>query len=472
MSGARHVVNTYDPVNGDLKTTTVTAYDPVTHLPTNLVTRYSYDSMGRLTKMTDPRGDVSMISYTTIYDYTGNTFGQPTTVTRWITAASNAVEVYGYDGHGNQTSYQDANGRQTGYSVDVLGRRVTTTQPTVNGSQPVSTWAYDERGNVTTSVDAAGRTTTYKYDARNRLVAATLPDGSRVESVYDGLGNAISKADGLGNVMQFRYDTKGRLIQTIFADRESSAAAYNGAGQIVRSSDANRNVTTYSYDRLGRVMSMQEPSPNGLVAGRTWTYQYDAVGNRTQETLVVANDSRVTTFAYDTLNRLVKRTDPNPMWAIAGVSTDITPFQFYKYDSVGNITESTQGGVETSDARQTSTMQYDGLNRMIHEVKPDGGAWDYTYDAVGNRTSVSILTPPIRRHAAKNDSVYLRRLEPSVGYDRQSWQCPSHLTGLAAHIVSLRQGGQPAQHQAVAACGGRRNVAGSKCASLANRLPV
>jgi RHS repeat-associated protein len=78
----------------------------------------------------------------------------------------------------------------------------------------------------------------------------------------------------------------------------------------------------------------------------------------------------MTLFTHDLLDRMLTRTDP-----------DGTILQ-YTYDAAGN-----RASVTTPQGATTYT--YDPLNRLTTVTDPDGGVTAYTYDAVGNRASVS-----------------------------------------------------------------------------------
>ena len=91
---------------------------------------------------------------------------------------------------------------------------------------------------------------------------------------------------------------------------------------------------------------------------------------------VTDRKSQVTTYTYDALNRRTKATFHD------STSTN------YTYDAGNRITqvqEKDSGGSVTA----TITRTYDGLDRLMQEVTPQGQI-DYTYDNVSRRTSMTV----------------------------------------------------------------------------------
>ena len=110
-------------------------------------TTYAYDSMNRLTTVTDPLG------YQT---------------------------VYGYDADGNQTSVKDPLGRITTTVYDALNRPTVVIDPMGNRA----TTTYDAEGEKLTVTDPLNRITTYTYSVRGWVATVTDPMGYVVTYTY------------------------------------------------------------------------------------------------------------------------------------------------------------------------------------------------------------------------------------------------------------------------------------------------
>jgi RHS repeat-associated protein len=120
--------------------------------------------------------------------------------------------------------------------------------------------------------------------------------------------------------------------------------SYDAVGNLITKTDENSNVTAFSYDALNRLKTVTYPA-----AGDT-RYTYDSRNNLTS--ITDANEN-VTTYAYDNLNRLISITSPD-----TGTTT-------YTYDANGNmITKTDANGL-------TTTYLYDALNRLIAIQFPD-----------------------------------------------------------------------------------------------------
>ncbi len=103
-----------------------------------------------------------------------------------------------------------------------------------------------------------------------------------------------------------------------------------------------------------------------------------------------------TTYQYDDLDRLIRLISPDPSDGTGPDGSDPntddpdsdTPFTTYQYDMVGNV-------VSTADAEGQSTeYEYDKLYRLVKQTRVDtvdtgdDEVTEFTYDLVGNRTSL------------------------------------------------------------------------------------
>ena len=102
---------------------------------------------------------------------------------------------------------------------------------------------------------------------------------------------------------------------------------------------------------------------------RTWTFGYDAAGNRTS-----LNHPNGAKIVYTYLNN-------NWLGTITHKKAGGTTFDTltYAYDANGNRTTLT-------DYTGTTAFGYDALNRLSSAAYPGTyGTWSWAYDAVGNR---------------------------------------------------------------------------------------
>jgi RHS repeat-associated protein len=369
----RTTTNTYD-ANGNLLTTTEPgdvvssySYDASGQLtserdPLGQTTTYAYDANGNITQVTDPLGNTSRSTYdaagrvhsrtdplgnVTTYAYDAN--DRPLSVTDPL----GHTTFHTYDANGNKASETDPNGKVTAYSYDSSNRLTSVTDP----ASGVTSYTYDAVGNITSVTDANGHTSSSTYDSLRRLISKTDALSNTTTYAYDSAGNRIRRTDANGVTTTYAYDRINRLVSRSYSNGEPTVTfTYDAAGNRTQMTDGT-GTTAYVYDSLNRLTQVTFPGP------KTVGYQYDADGKRTRLTYP---DGKQVTYAYDTANRLVTVTD----WAARTTS--------YTYDATGRLTTiSRPNGV-------TSTHGYDAASRLTSIAQP-GGNISYTLDNAGNR---------------------------------------------------------------------------------------
>ncbi len=262
------------------------AYDPTFSEPIKitdflgLVTTFTLDSHGNVTRRTDPDSlhedwtynsagqvlsDTDRNGHTTSFTY--NSLGRLTAVTEPNAGAGIATIAYGYDTAGDQTSVTDEVGDTTSFTYDLAGRVLTSQDPVQAAAGVLTSLAYDPAGNLTSVKDALGHVTSYAYDARNRLLAVVDPvnqgTGHATSYGYDAASNLTSVTDPLGHATSYAYDADNRLTTMTDALGHATVYTYDPDGEQVATTDANGHVTSLGYDSLGRVISMSLPGVGG-----------------------------------------------------------------------------------------------------------------------------------------------------------------------------------------------------------------
>ena len=220
-----------------------------------------------------------------------------------------------------------------------------------------TTTTYDQTGNLLTTTDPLGRTTTFAYDALGRLLTETLPDPDGPSGTGGPGGSNLSAP-----ITTFTYDTLGNLIST---------------------QDLGRT-TTFEYDALGRQTKETLPDPDGPggMPAPVTTFTYDAVGQLISQTDPLG---RVTAFEYDALDRQTKETLPDP----DGPGSLPAPVTTFTYDAVGNLITSTDVlGRET-------TFEYDKLGRLTKETLPNPDSASPVLFMVAQTQSVNVFYPNV-----------------------------------------------------------------------------
>jgi len=342
---------------------------------------YGYDSDGMLTSVQDE----NHTSPNTTYSY--DTLHRLTTVSQTLAGASNnaVATQYAYDAQDNLTSVTDPNGNATTYVYDDFHRLQTQTSPVT----ATTTYSYDPAGNLTSSTDANAATTTRVYDALNRVTSAVSAGSSSTETVtwtYDGtspyaLGRLMTMTDPTGSTT-YSYDRRGLLRSE---QRDLGGATYTTS--YAYDNDANRTaityptgaMLTYTYDFADRPFSVVWPSLGVSIVSAAVYRPFGPLS-----TLVYGNGA-TRTITYDTRYRVTE----NLLTAYGGSTiADYT----YSNDGAGNITA-------IHDATDTSydrTFTYDDLNRLL-TANTGSSLWQagsYSYDAMGNILSRSLGMSP------------------------------------------------------------------------------
>jgi RHS repeat-associated protein len=363
-------------------------------LPEQRVTSFSYDSYGQnLTMKVEARAASGGLPATaeaiTIYTY--DTLGNSTSITN---AEGNKTEYLDFDARGLATKMKDPRGNTSTMSYNPLGWKLSE----ANALGHTVTHAYDKVGNRIAVTDPKSNITRYRYSSRNELIEITDPLGGLTSYEYDGERRRTKKIDA-GNgasrvAITSSYDGDGRLSTSTDGNGNVTAHVYGGSGDgldgLLKRVAFPTYVEEYKYDSRSRmVQTTQILDSSGSANATRYTIlkEYDARGNMVSQTDPLG---RKTKMEYDGLNRLVKTTDP-----IGGVTQQIYDTRDnlttlidaaasrtkYEYDRSNRLTK------ETRPLGDASTYNYDPNNNFISRTNAKGEAQVYAFDAANRRTS-------------------------------------------------------------------------------------
>ena len=430
---------------------------------TQYTTRYEYDHLGNQIVVTDRNGNQTRFVYgqtelvsqvtdavgnVTTYSYDANlnqvqiiVGAQLATEKRRVlrfnfdeenqriseTDAMGGQTSYTRDAVGNVVSVKDANGNITDYKFDKNNRLVTETKPAV--ADPVTgqlvrstvTYQYDGNGNRIAVTDENQHTTRYSFDKDDRLVMVEDANGIKTVHAYDSRSNKTkvmvgvkahmdssshvviddqlsaqvetfaydefnqltARTDGVGNALITSDDTLYKTLRTSMgysasvaslsaSDKQAILAAYTDrytydkVGNMLTMTDHLGRVQRMAYDSLNRVISRTDATTTGVRRMR-----YDGNGN---QVATVDELGRTTTAVFDAVNRLLSSTDARQVTTVNA------------YDNVGNLVSQKRAANTASE--RTSSFIYDLNNRLIAQTDAEGKSIAYEYDAVGNRLKV------------------------------------------------------------------------------------
>jgi RHS repeat-associated protein len=262
--------------------------------------------------------------------------------------------------------------------------------------------SYDSYGSLEKISNSEKGEVCYQYDPIHRLQAAHYSNGPHFSYSYD-YNSRLKTIDGphgktlfshhlsgqveevtlpSGKKITYRYDTGGHLTELVYPDGESVHYTYDARGRL-REVKSKGGLSKYEYDDLTNLI-LKETLPNGISTSYVYDgdlnisevshvdgegalltkyqYSYDAKGNCNTLKEIRPNHTILTTYRYDSLDRLVYR------------ESDDGTFERYTYDPIGNRLSK-----ETHE--ESIHYVYDHHNRLIQE-----GEIDYSYDSFGNLT--------------------------------------------------------------------------------------
>lgn len=255
------------------------------------------------------------------------------------------------------------------------------------GDQSMETYTYGQRnGNLIKRQYGNGMYADYSYTFLDYLQTATYNDGTKYAYTYTGDGALHSVSDSsTGQQYVYDYDTLGRLIN--YTEKDSNGVfqygshTYDMANRMTKFSYAIPGITPsngrydqYTFDaNNGNLTSLRGAD------GDTLTYTYSPTNLLTSK-LIVGNTMYRVNYGYKTgasINNLTSQVS----WKQYFIGTLLTGFT-YDYDAVGNITQEHNkfDGIYNN-------YTYDNQKQLTSaSITNDSGIqkYDYVYDTFGN----------------------------------------------------------------------------------------
>ncbi len=360
-------------------------------------TKFTYDDMGNVTKVTDPLNRYSEF----IYDYFGRL--ERRTDPPFAAGQSRNFIYLRYEANDYPWVIQDRR-TSTEYRTDGLDQRNTL----MSYDTGTATMLYDSGGNLTTLTDARGKVTNYSYDALNRLTGVAYAVGVANVFEYDGgsggtandIGQLTKMTDESGQT-SFSYDGNGKLLSKVqLANAPGGAVATmslqytygtqgSALGRLTSLTYPSGNRVNYSYDAGGRVNEIALNPGNGSGGTNTLitTVLLSEVAYNSSGAIVSwnwGNHSAATPNIYTRTYDLDGRVTTYPLGApsAGGLTRTLT------YNAASLITAMTHTGAADA-ASYDQTLTYDDLNRLI-SYNTSTASLGYSYDATGNRTQLRV----------------------------------------------------------------------------------
>lgn len=373
--------------------------------------RFSYDGKQLVRREEWPRGEYDdgviadpFIAHEYEYDVLGHikaaTFGVNTgRATRYSFSADESGRVF---------KMTDPLGHVTIQRFDERGLLIDRIEAA--GTPEEARWhsVYERIGRRRRVVDPAGQAIDFSYDAWGRLMEIKLqgepePERTRVILQYDDLdqlvGEAVQglRADGtIGELasLSIHRDQRGRAIRrtsaglelTVTYDRDDRVVrrvdkrgavarlTYDGLSRIVHGLDAAGNAIERDFDAAGRLAAMRsiEPQADGTTRTYESSFEYDSAGRLWRHTDALG---RQTTREYDARGLPVRVVDR------LGRSTRMS---YGLEQQIADVTFLGAAGNELAVHRYETDL----IGRLTAYIDPLGHTTRWRYDARGRQTAV------------------------------------------------------------------------------------
>ncbi len=306
---------------------------------------YTYDCLGRITTITNLRGDVTTISYTSL--------GKPKTVTY----ADGTFETFTYETNGLVKTHENLLGHITTTIHDYKGRPVSEEKKALNEVFSLKTYKYnafhlieDEKGSYTYTLFGDLKTFLTKEGDLHEI------DGDRVKSHFtngDVIVQTFDKESGETVATSLGMIKKTRAQKPLeIQPAPGKEYIFGKQNRLEKTVEKKHNETLFNYDSWGRLQSVQKPD------GTTLEYEYD-VSSRISH--IKSSDGSID---YDyTYN---KEGQPVSIKDLNGTS-------LREYEKGRLVKETFSNGLEIK-------WYYDKRGRKEKIELPDGSFIHYTYD--------------------------------------------------------------------------------------------
>jgi RHS repeat-associated protein len=358
------------------------------HQSGNPSARYQYDSLDRVSGVTNALGSVAGdINYTTNYTY--NSRGHVLVITHPVDPTDGqrhtATNVYNPDG--TLASVTDELNHISSFTYDDYRRARSTTSPGHN--TPMTAYTY---------YDANGTGEDYTHTDAN-VTHLTSPGGEKITNAYDENYRKISTIVGDGTPdaakASYSYDNNGNVTSVISPNEQpgqlyagkSTITAYDERDRVMSVTDALNNPTTFKYDAAGRKASVTRA--NGQIVTCD---SYDVMNRLLQQTMKQTPDpDAVTKYTYYTSGLLHTMQDPRL------VATNSIYNYNYVYDQMGRQTGLTYPP-DSQSVQRTESWHYDTAGRNDTFTNRDSKVQTFSYDNLNRQTGFTWndgLTPSV-----------------------------------------------------------------------------
>ncbi|WP_084605588.1 RHS repeat-associated core domain-containing protein [Psychromonas aquimarina] len=423
------------------------------------LTRYSYDSLGRLNAACDAQGLVT--------EYKRNTRGQVVEQVSYHPQDANPENCiqtgYQYDDAGRLTCMISPDGETTHYSYGGLS------QPTKKTFADGSwlNYQYDKERNLIGIERSDECTYQIEYSPTEKPVKITGFDGRVQCYEYDALDNLTAVNDGNERFIKLKRDNRGRIIdqQSVKSSQDSQGTfnshnfyQYDEIGRVTLAHNSERVVQhqyhlnglvsqakqgdwtlDYSFNQQGKSSALS--LPDGTKIG----YQYNALGQLSGLTLAQAeNEKALLALEYSDAGLIKQQTLGNGITLSQSfdVQSRLTDQVWsgeqgkvlqrdYQYDKQNQLTQSSE---QTQQSETARSFSYNKLGQLVSSQcktaeEPIEQSDSFEWDAFGN-PKVDNAQPLAERETRVENDRLLSFAGADYSYDKSGNQISCTATGL------------------------------------------
>lgn len=301
--------------------------------PKGHVTKFHYDTFGKVIKQEDALGNMILMSY----DKSGNL----------IVTCFCEKKAIGYKLLSRSEYQYDEQNRKIKELYNLFDMAPQSNKPETDflpspgpGRQLIEQFYYDAKSRLIKKIDPMGFTTFYEYDGADRLISATDPYGNKMQNTFDENGNIIR----IDQIESVKNDAGVEISKQFF----SQEFEYDELDRKISQTDTLGNKTHFKYDSLNNLVKIIDP-----------------LGN-------------IQRFTFDIYQRQIEQIVEMTKSGLGGGTTLPSSITQMEYDSNGNL-------IAVIDPNGNRTEEkFDELNRKVAVIYPDNSIAEINYDKDSN----------------------------------------------------------------------------------------
>jgi RHS repeat-associated protein len=380
--------------------------DPNT--PLSQVYQYSYNSLGRITQVTDPiyrqtsfdyydngidlkavRQTTSGINQTLAQfgPYNTSQYGAPHRPSAFTNASLQTYNLQ-WNAYGQLSRVTNPKNEVTWLGYDSTTHDLLTLNQNWSGGTKTTTLGYDSYHRVHTVTDSEGYQLTYNYDLLDRLTRVTYPDTTFEQYYYNRL-DLSRVTDRSGHAMMATYDGIGRPLSV--RDRSGNFTYYGwcGCGGLDSITDPLGHVTHWDLDLEGRATAKYLDYPNNPAA---FQYAYDSQSGRLKS--ITDAKGQIKNYTYNLDDTLAGITYSGTVYNDINNNPIVTSPVSFGYDPNYMRLATMNDGVGQTifNYNPITGTQTTGAGQLSSVTGPSPSSQSifYGYDELGRRTGRSI----------------------------------------------------------------------------------